>query len=49
MLTVQKQILGTFAGILIMIAGIYLLIEGYNIQNKDKVEECKRSSEQIDE
>lgn len=44
-----KQILGTFAGILIMIAGIYLLIESYNIQNKDKVEECKRSCEQIDE
>lgn len=43
-----KQILGIFAGFII-IAGIYLLIESYNIQNKDKVEECKRSCEQIDE
>jgi len=44
-----KQILGTFAGILILIAGTFLLCESYNIQNKDKVEECKRSCEQIDE
>lgn len=44
-----KQTIGTFAGILILIAGTFLLCESYNIQNKDKVEECKRSCEQIDE